>query len=388
MEIITWPISIKSIFGNNRFFFEKANQGNIRESSIKNVEKVLNCGSGLQWFASYKCDWCWDTQHIPFTCKSRFCNSCSQPQSDLRTNKLLSRLPDKLLYKHITFTIPWELRIFFKNNRKALSIIPYTAANSIMFFLRKQKLTPWIIAVIHSFWAKLNRNPHTHLIVTNWAIHDSWQFKNNIFIPFTAVRTSRTKFLVKNLKNRCYKNLSWEKLIREIKFLNTFYDYHSKITGEKTTWHVHFPDDALHLSKTLWYIGRYVKRPVIAQSRILDYDWENVTFNYLDKKDKLVKEITCPVFEFIGLLIQHIPNRYFHMVYHYGIFANRCKKKYLNIITNYFWHSSYRFFVPKSFAERIFAFTGKNPLQCNCWGIFHKYKIFIPWYAPIYFDSW
>lgn len=256
-----------------------------------------------------------------------------------------------------------------------------------MFFLKKQKLTPWIIAVIHSFWAKLNRNPHAHIIITNWAIHDSWQFKNNIFIPFAAVRASRTKFLIKNLKDRCYKNLSWEKLIKEVQFLNTFYNYHSKITGERATWHVHFSKEALHFSKILWYIGRYVKRPVIAQSRILDYDWENVTFNYLDKKDKLVKKITCPVLDFIGLLIQHIPNRYFHMVYHYGIFANRCKKKYLNIITNYFGQQSYRFFIPKSFSERIFAFTGENPLQCSCWGIFHKYRTFIPWYPPIYFDS-
>ncbi|MDR0649937.1 MAG: hypothetical protein LBG59_00580 [Candidatus Peribacteria bacterium] len=32
-------------------------------------------------------------KHIFFTCKSRFCNSCSKPQSDLRTNKLYSRLP-------------------------------------------------------------------------------------------------------------------------------------------------------------------------------------------------------------------------------------------------------------------------------------------------------
>ncbi|MDR0649939.1 MAG: transposase [Candidatus Peribacteria bacterium] len=34
------------------------------------------------------------------------------------------------------------------------------------------------------------------------------------------------------------------------------------------------------------YIGRYVKRPVIAQSRILDYDGDTITFCYIDKTEK------------------------------------------------------------------------------------------------------
>jgi hypothetical protein len=57
-------------------------------------------------------------------------------------NKLIDWRPQKLLYKHIVFTIPLELRRFFKDHRNALKILPSTAANAILFFLRKQKLTP------------------------------------------------------------------------------------------------------------------------------------------------------------------------------------------------------------------------------------------------------
>ena len=35
------------------------------------------------------------------------------------------------------------------------------------------------------------------------------------------------------------------------------------------------------------YIGRYLKRPILSQSRILAYDRENVTFSYKDKYDKI-----------------------------------------------------------------------------------------------------
>jgi hypothetical protein len=387
MEITTWPISIKFIFESNRNIFLMKNQGLVRENSINNIQKIIDCWSNNLWFTSYKCSECGEIKHIAFTCKSRFCNSCSQPQSDIWMNRLVSRWPSWLLYKHIVFTIPKELRLFFKRHRSALNILPYTAANAIMYFLKDQKVTPWILAVIHTFWAQLNRNPHTHLIVTNGAIHQKWYFKDNIFLPYKAIATSRTKFLVKNLKDRTYANVPWDTCGEEVKFLNDFYDYHSKISGEKSNRHVYFPPKPCSFVEVVGYVWRYVKRPVIAQSRILDYDWESVTFNYTDKRDKLVKNITCPTIEFMELLLQHLPNKNFHMIYYYWIFANRCKKKYLRVIKAYYRHEPKIPRIAKNFRERIYFFTGTDPLKCSCWWFFHKYQINIPWYKPKYFDT-
>jgi hypothetical protein len=55
-------------------------------------------------------------------------------------------------------------------------------------------------------------------------------------------------------------------------FLDGFYDYHSKVTGEKTTWYIHFPKHPCGFEQIIGYVGRYVHRPAIAQSRILDFD--------------------------------------------------------------------------------------------------------------------
>lgn len=387
MEIITWHISIKSVFEDNRNIFQIQNKGKIRKTSINNVQKILNCWSKNIGFTSYKCDECGEMRHVPFTCKSRFCNSCSQPQSDIRMNNLVSRRPTWLLYKHIVFTIPWELRSFFKRHRSALKILPYTAANAIMYFLNDQKVTPWILAVIHTFWAQINWNPHTHLIVTEWAMHQKWYFKHNIFFPYKAIGTSRTKFLVKNLKDRTYQNISWYGCTKEIRFLNDFYNYHSKITGNPANRNVYFPPKPSSFSAIAGYVWRYVKRPVIAQSRILEYDGKNVLFNYTDKRDKLVKNIGCSALEFMWLLVQHIPNKNFRMIYYYWIFSNRCKKKYLKIINIYYNNSPKMPVIARNFRQRMFMFTGKDFLKCECWWCFHKYQIFIPWYKPKYFDS-
>lgn len=74
---------------------------------------------------------------------------------------------------------------------------------------------------------------------------------------------------------------------------------------------------------TTSYIGRYAKRPAIAESRIKNYDGTNVTFEYQDKRRGIFRRITLTVLEFIGKLIRHIPEKGFRMIRRSGIFSNR-----------------------------------------------------------------
>lgn len=392
MEIITWPISIKSILKCKRKCFLQSHKWLIRDSVLENVNKVLNCWVCL-WCTSYRCDCCWETKHIPFTCKSRFCNSCSKPQSDLWINKLFSWLPRGIWYHHIILTIPEELRVFFKRHRNALALLPRTASDSVSYFLdKKLNWIPGIIAVIHTFWAKLNRNPHVHLLVTHWVFSkkDNLFSNDDFFLPYIAIRDSRTIRLIKHLKDRVYKNMSWEKMKEEIRFLNFFYDYKNK-DGEKSSWYWFFSKQRFGFEQIVGYIGRYVKRPPIAQSRILDYDWSSVTFEYEDKleelEDKKIKHITCSDITFLELLIQHIPNKYFHMVYYYGIFANRVKRGYLEIINNTSSSSRPHPRPTTTFRGRFILRKNYDPFKCSCWWFFYKYMVFIPGYPLIYFDT-
>jgi hypothetical protein len=241
------------------------------------------------------------------------------------------------------------------------------------------------MSVIHTFGAQLNRNPHVHMIITNWAIHDSGIFKDNIFFPYEAIKRSWTRMLVRNLKDRCDDNLHGDKLREEKRHIDNFYDYHSKHTGKTTDRHCFFwPPTSFYT--IVGYIWRYVKRPVIAQSRILDVDDDSVTFNYVDKRDKETKNIICPTSQFIGLLLQHIPNKHFKMISYSGIFANRCKARYLRIINSFFWAPAKIPAIPTSFSQRLFYFTGKDPLLCPCGGRFWKYMLSIPGYPEQFFD--
>jgi len=260
-----------------------------------------------------------------------------------------------------------------------------TAAQSVeYFFSKKYKCKPWILSVIHSFGAQLNRNPHVHLILTAWWI--SWNtFKKANFIPYNAILSSWKKFLLKHLKERCYKNL--ENSYKEIRLLNYLYSQKNKDDKEKSRY-IYFSKKARSFNVVLSYIGRYLKRPTISQSRILSYDWNYVTYSYKDKLDWKVKQITCSATRFIGLLIQHLPNKNFHMIYYHGIFANRCKAKYLRIINSSLQNPLHKNNTPSSFSQRLFFFTWINPRICSCWWTYFLSSISIPGYPTKYFDSW
>ena len=112
------------------------------------------------------------------------------------------------------------------------------------------------------------------------------------------------------------------------------------------------------------YISRYLGRPVIALSRIDDYDGENVTFHYNKHEDNTFVKKTIPALDFIKLLIQHIPEKNFKMTRYYGIYARHREqdKKLFRVI-------------PKSKHQIILSFNkwrtlylsskGYDPLKCN-----------------------
>lgn len=385
MEIITWSISIQSILESNRFLFKNKFSHQIRQNSITNVEKVLKCKTSQLWFVSHKCNQCWDIKHIYFSCKSRFCNSCGKRASDLRMNTLTSRWPRWLHYYHLAFTIPEELRPFFKRHRTTLQLLPKVAYDSILYSFRKYHCKPWVLSVIHTFWSQLNRNPHVHCIVTSWWINPHWVYQNiRDFIPYLLILSSRKTGLLKAIRDRSFNNLSGDRLNTEIKIIGLLHQQTDQSLNKKSRY-IYFSKKAESFHRVSSYIWRYLKRPVISQSRILDHHKWEVMYSYKDKYDNITKHNIVSTEAFIGLLIQHIPSKSFPMVYYYWIFANRCKAKYLPIIEQFFHYEESRKSHPKLLADRIYQLTWTDIFLCSCWGTFCRRRRSIPWYKPIYY---
>jgi len=65
-----------------------------------------------------------------FTCKSRFCTSCGKVYVDNRVEELLGKII-KTKHRHMVFTIPEQLRVYFRKDRKLLAILTECAASAV-----------------------------------------------------------------------------------------------------------------------------------------------------------------------------------------------------------------------------------------------------------------
>ena len=111
------------------------------------------------------------------------------------------------------------------------------------------------------------------------------------------------------------------------------------------------------------YLGRYLKRPPLSQSRLAHYDGKTVTFNYLNHRNQKYQNATFDTNEFIHRFIQHIPDKGFRMIRYYGFLANRVRGKLLPVV--------YKLLNQKIKAPKFIGWAGlinnafeNNPLNC------------------------
>ena len=75
----------------------------------------------------------------------------------------------------------------------------------------------------------------------------------------------------------------------------------------------------------LAYVSRYTHRIAIANSRLVAFDGQRVTFKWKDyraKVDAHYKLMTLDTHEFIRRFLIHVLPDGFHRIRHYGLFAN------------------------------------------------------------------
>lgn len=303
---------IRQIFSDHwDSFVESTGKNKIRPSIIVEVERMLGCGDFSNGYIEYRCR-CGHSKLVAFTCKSRFCPSCGVAYTDRWVDNMREKM-FSVAHRHVVFTIPEELRIVFAKNRKLLKVLSDTAAHVIKWSFSNRKKTAKVdvavIAVVHTFGRDLKWNPHVHCLVAEGYLENEKFWKKLNYIHYEQLRKSWQFSLLKELR----KYLS-KKLIDRL--------YQDKNQG----FYVHAKTQMKDAKGAAKYIGRYVGRPAIAESRISAYDGKMVTFWYEKHENKEKVEVTLPVYEFIGLLIRHIADKGFKMVRHYGLYA-RSKKE-------------------------------------------------------------
>src|SRR3990167_3086037 len=324
--------TIKQILTSNQNwwnFYEK-HKTTLRPAIPKTIVKLLSCRHNIRGYQEYHCSnpACSHIKHVPFTCKGKGCSSCGKKATELWIHKQHQILP-LTSWQHITFTIPSELWDFFWCNRHLLNQIAKCAANPLKKIAKKKKIILGIFIAIHTFGRDLKRNVHIHVSVTNGGLSQDlsrWKnlfFKKSVLMPIWRYnvialfrKTHRQNPLI--IPNAIQKELN--PLFSFNHFLNKMY---------KKYWIVDCAKPSRDHKHNVTYLGGYVKRPPIAESKLRHYDGHEVTFSFLDHTSKTRQKMTLTAEEFIGRFVWHIPDVGFRMIRYYGFLANRVGGKLL-----------------------------------------------------------
>lgn len=125
------------------------------------------------------------------------------------------------------------------------------------------------------------------------------------------------------------------------------------------------------------YVIRYTGRPAMAQSRILNYDGEFITFYYERHEDGKRIEETVHAFEFIKKLIIHIPNEHFKVIRYYGIYAKKHKhsSKIFKMLSQTQIEIRQQL---RKWRLSIELSFGYDPAKCSCGNFMIFFKLVIP----------
>jgi len=349
-------ISINEIFQTNGNWleFQKKFGSRIRPSVFVNVAKVFLCktGFGYQEFTCPKS--CGHSQRIPFTCKSRFCSPCGKVQTDNWCKKYEATFLD-VPYQHIVFTIPSLLWPIIQCNRQVgLNLLVKAAMQTVLDYTKNTHgYTPAVMAVIHTFGRDLKFNTHVHLLVSCGGLSKNKQkWIPNSYLHHKALKTIwRTKIMA-----------AFREQIPNIssKLLNQAY-------SSAQDWYVHVGKKLGSAKKVVKYIGRYTKRPAIAQTRISSFENNQVTFWYEDHKEKQKINVTLSAQDFIKKLLPHIHDQNFKQIRYSGLLAPSIRTKALSTARFLLGKGKAQLWFIDSWRQRIKDLTDADPLICpNC----------------------
>ena len=326
--MVRYPTPIKRLLQKKRSWWQyyQEHHEQIRPIVTETITKILACGTALMGFKELKCSdsACTHRKRIFFSCHSRYCSTCGKKSTDQWIAQQREILP-KTSWQHITFTMPDSLWEVFKTNEHLLGQLSALSVKGLLKWASRKGVKVGIFTALHTFGRDLKYNTHMHVSVTCGGIDLQQLSWKKLYFPKKAIMP-QWRYGVINLLRQAdkegnltrpdgaYSDRQWQE------FLNAQYEKNWVVDLAKPT---HSPE------KTINYLGRYLRRPPIAMSRLRHYDGQQVVFDYLNHHTGRHESKHCSVEEFIDRWTQHIPEKGFRMIRYYGFLANRVRSKWL-----------------------------------------------------------
>ena len=218
-------------------------------------------------------------------------------------------------HRHFVMSVPDALWPFLRDwsYMKTYMGAAIKALSQYFSTILRRKIKVGAIVILHPFGKDMKFQPHLHLLITEGGFDTKGRFVKCSYVPADGFRKTWQFHVLKDFQKAGLPNNLATQMYQ--KYPNGFY-----------VW-LHKRGRIRHPKLIARYVGRYVRHPAIANSRIFHYNGKIVKFFYINNKDTRVN-VTMTVEQFITALIQHIPPTQFKMIRYYGAYARRIKGKY------------------------------------------------------------
>jgi len=277
-----------------------------------------------------RCEDCAYTTIAYNSCRNRHCPKCQGAAA----KQWLAEREAELLpvpYYHVVFTLPAAVGdIAYQNKAVVYDLLFKASAETLITIAADPKhlgARVGVTSVLHTWGSALTHHPHVHMIVPGGGISlngSRWvSCRPGFFLPVRVLsRLFRRLFLDKLLATHAAGRLRFFGHHAPLANAQAFATYLAPL--RKTEWVVYSKRPFGGPEAVLAYLSRYTHRVAIANSRLIAFDQEGVTFRWKDYRVEgrdRYKLMTLTTDEFIRRFLIHVLPRGFHRIRHYGLLA-------------------------------------------------------------------
>jgi hypothetical protein len=324
-------VEVADIFRHRGPAWRASHAGHVSLGQLKVMSAIERCRTEALGGHVERCEACAHLLISYNSCRDRHCPKC---QAVAAKQWLADRQAELLPvpYFHVVFTLPRPIAaIAYQNKAVVYDLLLKTAAETLITIAADPKhlgARIGLTAVLHTWGSTLTHHPHAHIIVPGGGFSPDGQH-------WVACRPAF--FLSVRVLSCLFRRLFLESLTAAYHAgrLEFFADqaalaepaaFKARLARlRKVKWVVYAKRPFGGPGAVLAYLSRYTHRIAIANSRLIAFDGERVTFKWKDyraKGDARYKLMTLDADEFIRRFLIHVLPSGFHRIRHYGLLAN------------------------------------------------------------------
>jgi hypothetical protein len=323
-------LEVADIFRGHGPAWRQAHAGHVSLDQLKVMSAIERCRTAALGGHVARCEDCAYTTIAYNSCRNRHCPKCQGAAAkEWLADREAELLP--VPYYHVVFTLPAAIAdIAYQNKSVIYDLLFKVSAETMLTIAADPKhlgARIGITSVLHSWGSAMTHHPHVHMIVPGGGIsldNQHWvSCRPGFFLSVRVLsRLFRRLFLNKLIAAHQAGRLSFFGDNIHLADAQSFATFLAPM--RKTEWVVYAKRPFGGPAAVLAYLSRYTHRVAIANSRLIAFSQQSVTFKWKDYRvegSNRYKRMTLGTFEFIRRFLIHVLPKGLHRIRHYGLLA-------------------------------------------------------------------